>query len=151
VTVAAVCAIVAAVIPTHAVADRQFGISAPAPNVIFSRPEATRGAVPLIVAGHHVTVTAPEGYAVVQIGVGGPSNVHVTLAPMDGPGQTMVVRFAAPSGIRLGAVVGVHDGTAVRETRFGTLWRSSLGVLVLVTGDSAAAQLAAIEGVHVAP
>ena len=148
-TVAAACAVVAAVIPTHAVADRSFGVSVPRRAGIFAKP-STSGTVPLIVSGHRVTVTAPEGYTIVQLGVGGPSQAHVTLAPIAGPGDTMVVRFAAPTGIRLGAIVGAHEGTPVRETRFGTLWRSSNGVLALVTGSSQAAQLAAIEGIHVA-
>ena len=143
-TVAAVCAVVAAVIPTHAVADR---------GVVFNQPPTLQfrraAPVPLVVAGRHVTVTPPPGYAMIQVASGDPSHAHVTLAPIEGPGDPMVVRFAAPAGIRAGAIVGVHQGTAVRETRFGTLWRSSLGVVVLVTGASPAAQAAAIDGVRV--
>jgi len=150
VTVAAVCAVVAAAIPTHAVADRQFGVSLPTRDGVLAKPSLT-GTVPLVVDGHRVTVTAPDGYTVVQLGVGESGNAHVTLAPVDGPGDTMVVRFAAPSGIKLGAIIGIHGGTPVRETRFGSLWRSSLGVLVLVTGASQTAQLAAIDGVRIEP
>jgi hypothetical protein len=150
VTIAAFSAVVAGAIPTHAVADRQFGIPVITRDGFPAKPSLA-GAVPLIVSGHQVTVTAPVGYTIVQLGIGEPSNAHVTLAPTDGPGDTMVVRFAAPTGIRVGAIIGVHGGTPVRETRFGTLWRSSLGVIVLVTGSSQAAQLAAIDGVRIAP
>jgi hypothetical protein len=150
VTVAAISAIVAAAIPTHAVDTRQISVGVPAAPGIFDKPSRS-GVVPLDIAGHRVTVTAPAGYAVVQIGAGDASHAHVTLAPSAGPGDTMVVRFAVPDGIRLGAIVGVHQGTAVRETRFGTLWRSSSGIVVLVTGDTASAQLAAIDGVRIEP
>ncbi|MEN3272793.1 MAG: hypothetical protein V7636_1554 [Actinomycetota bacterium] len=146
--VAAISAIVAAVIPTHAVAD--LSVALPARPSIFDKP-SVGGVVPLDIAGHHVTVTAPAGYFVVQIGAGDASHAHVTVAPSEGPGQTMTVRFAVPDGIKLGAIVGVHQGTAVRETRFGTLWRSPYGIVVLVTGDSPAAQLSAIDGVRIDP
>jgi hypothetical protein len=145
VTVAAVCAVVAAVIPTHAVADRNVSIVG---NGLPVRPDRAAG-FPLVVAGRHVTVTPPAGYFVIQVRSGDAGAAHVTLAPSQGPGDQMVVRFAAPAGIRLGAIVGVHQGTPVRETRFGTLWRSNLGVVVLVTGSSPVAQLAAIDGVRV--
>jgi len=54
-------------------------------------------------------------------------------------------------GHSLGSIVGVHQGTAVRETRFGTLWRSSYGIVVLVSGDSPTARLSAIDGVRIDP
>ena len=143
--VSAVSAIVAAAIPTHAVEDRSV-------SIVELPPKLDRSAgFPLVVAGHRVTVTPPDGYAVVQVGSGDASHAHVTLGPVDGPGEVMVVRFEAPSDIRLGAIVGVHQGTAVRETRFGTLWRSPFGIVVLVSGDSAAAQLAAIDGLRIEP
>jgi len=148
VAVAAISAIVAAVIPTHAVAD--LGVALPPRPSIFDKP-STSGVVPLEVAGHHVTVTAPAGYAVVQIGAGDAGQAHVTLAPTQGPGDTMTIRFAVPDGIKLGSIVGVHQGTAVRETRFGTLWRSSYGIVVLVSGDSPTARLSAIDGVRIDP
>lgn len=147
-TVAAVCAIVAAVIPTRAVADRSVGIVVPERSGLLGTP-STSGRVTFVVSGHRVAVTAPAGYAIVQLRAGEEGTAHVTLAPVGGPGDTMVVRFAAPAGIRLGAIIGAHEGRPIRETRFGTWWRSVSGVVVLVTGASQSAQLAALDGVHV--
>lgn len=146
--VAAVSAIVAAVIPTHAVADR--GVVFAAPPKIVGRDAIRPAAIRLEVAGTRVMVTPPGGYTIVQVGAGDPSHAHVTMAPFEGPGDTIVVRFTAPAGIKLGAIVGVHQGSAVRETRFGTLWRSAVGILVLVTGGSPSARLEAIYGLDVA-
>jgi hypothetical protein len=135
---------IAAAIPTHAVAESGLFVD-------LSRLPVQRGPdspMTIGVDGHAVTVRPPAGYAVVQVGEGG-SNAHVTLAPVGGPGDTIVIRFSVPEGINEGGVVGTRDGAPILETRFGLVWRLPSGFAVLVSGGGQSAQLAAIDGIDV--
>lgn len=143
--VAAVSAAVAAAIPTHAVADHGLFVD-------LQQLPAQRGlGVPMTLGidGHSVTVHPPAGYGVVQVREGGRADAHVTLAPIGGPGDTIVIRFAIPEGINEGGVVGTRDGAPIHETRFGLVWRPPSGLTILVSGASQSAQLATIDGIEI--
>jgi hypothetical protein len=145
VAIAVVSGGVAAAIPTQTVPESGLFVD-------LGRLPVVRGqGVPMAmrVDGHDVSVRPPAGYAVVQVGEGGAGHAHVTLAPVGGIGDTIVIRFEAPEGIDEGSVVGSRDGAPVHETRFGLLWRPPSGLTILVSGAGQSAQLATIDGIEI--
>lgn len=137
---------VAAAIPTQTVAESGLFVD-------LGRLPVARGPgapMTLVIDGHQVVVRPPAGYALVQVGEGNASHAHVTLAPVGGIGETIVIRFTKPEGIDEGSVVGSRDGAPIHETRFGLLWEPPSGLTILVTGAGQSAQLAAIDGIEIA-